>query len=180
MALAVVTAFVTACAGNKKEEAPQEVQKDKTLVAYFSCTGNTERVAKMIAEADSATLYRIEPEQPYTAEDLDWNNKESRSTAEMSDSTSRPAIKATLENAADYDIIYLGYPIWWDQAPRIINSFLDQYKFTGKTVIPFVTSGSSSIDNSEKLLRAQYPGIKWENGRRLNDATEQEIDAWVK
>lgn len=182
LALALATVVVSACAGTKKEQQKQpEVMKDtKTLVAYFSCTGNTEAVAKMIAEEEGATLYRIEPEQPYTAADLDWEDKSSRSTIEMNDSTSRPAIKATLKDADRYDTIFLGYPIWWDQAPRVINSFIEQYKFAGKRVIPFATSGGSSIDNSERLLKAQYPDIRWESGRLLNDATDREIDAWLQ
>ena len=179
MALIVAAVLATACAGKKNEQKETKAMNDKTLVAYFSCTGNTESVAKMIAEEEGATLYRIEPEQPYTPDDLDWNDKESRSTIEMNDSTARPAIKATLENAADYDTVYIGYPIWWDQAPRIINSFIDRYNFAGKAVIPFATSGGSSISNSEHLMKAQYPDINWQPGRLLNHASEKEIDAWV-
>lgn len=179
IALTIATIFVAACARDNKESQRQKVMNNNNLVAYFSCTGTTEEVAKIIAEEDGATLYRIEPEQPYTSADLDWNDRKSRSTVEMNDSSSRPAIKATLKNAADYDTIYIGYPIWWDQAPRVINSFIEKYGFAGKTVIPFATSGGSTIDNSEKLLRAQYSDINWQPGRLLNHVSEKEIDQWV-
>ena len=179
MTLAITAACITACAGNNKTESKHQTMDNKTLVAYFSCTGTTEDVAKIIAEEDGATLYRIEPAEPYTSADLDWNDRQSRSTVEMNDPGARPAIKATLNNVAAYDTVYIGYPIWWDQAPRVINSFIDHYKFTGKTVIPFATSGGSSIDNSEKQLRQQYPGINWQPGRLLNHVSAKEIDQWV-
>ncbi|MBQ8165554.1 MAG: NAD(P)H-dependent oxidoreductase, partial [Lachnospiraceae bacterium] len=113
----------------------------KKLVAYFSASGVTAKVANALAEALGATLHEIKPEIPYTAADLDWMNKQSRSSVEMSDKSYRPAIKDNLDNMADYDVIYLGFPIWWYVAPTIINTFLESYDMSGKTIILFATSG---------------------------------------
>lgn len=158
----------------------RETGSKKVLVAYFSATGNTERVAKSLAAVTGGTLYRIQPEKSYTAADLDWNDKRSRSYVEMHDAAARPALVKDLKDAADYEVIYLGYPIWWDQAPKIINAFLESYDLEGKTIIPFATSGSSRIDNSEKALRKAYPRLRWEAGKRLNGATEESLREWIK
>lgn len=152
----------------------------KTLVAYFSATGNTQRVAKMVAEATGATIYEIKPVQEYTNADLNWHNDKSRSSVEMADAAARPAITADLQDIAEYDTIYLGYPIWWNLAPRVINTFIEKYNFDGKTVIPFATSGSSSIDNSANELQKSYPAIKWGKGKLLNRATIDDIKTWTK
>ena len=151
----------------------------KTLVAYFSATGTTERAARMIAAATGGDLYSIEPVEEYTSTDLDWTDKSSRSTVEMNDSNSRPAIKPGLKDADSYDVIYLGYPIWWNLAPRVINTFIETYGFSGKTVIPFATSGGSGISNSVKELKKAYPDIRWQEGRLLNAATEKSIENWI-
>lgn len=156
------------------------MEGNKTLVAYFSATGTTEKAAEMIAEATGGDIFRIEPQQAYTAKDLDWTDKSSRSSIEMKDSKSRPAIAGKLENAGSYGTIYLGYPIWWDLAPRIINTFLETYGFEGKTVIPFATSGGSGITNSENELKKAYPSIDWKKGKLLNRATNAMIEEWVK
>ena len=103
----------------------------KTLVAYYSATGNTERAAKLVAEATGGTLYAIRPAQPYTAADLDWHDQSSRSTREMADPQSRPAIVGDLEQAGSYEVVYIGFPIWWDEAPRVVNTFIDKYGFEG-------------------------------------------------
>ena len=129
----------------------------KTLVAYFSATGTTARAAKLVAEAVDGTFYEIQPAKKYTAADLDWHDKASRSSVEMSDSKSRPALYSKLGSLAEYDTIYIGFPIWWNLAPRIINTFIESGDFAGKTVIPFATSGSSSISNAEKELQTNYP-----------------------
>ena len=175
LTIALTAACAVACGKSKTNiQENSAVNDSKTLVAYFSCTGNTEAVAKVIANKVNGTLYRIEPQEAYTTADLDWNDKESRSTVEMQDSTSRPAIRETLENVEAYDTIYIGYPIWWDLAPRAINTFIDVYGFKGKTVIPFATSGGSTIDNSARQLRKEYPNINWQPGRLLNHLTEDE------
>lgn len=135
-----------------------------TLVAYFSASEAhiTAQVAKTLAEAADADLFEIVPEQLYSVEDLDWRNEQSRSTLEMKDSTARPAVAGKVENMAQYNTIYVGFPIWWYTAPRIINTFLEQYDLTGKTIIPFATSGGSDMGKSgEDLQKASAPGANW-------------------
>ncbi len=135
-----------------------------TLVAYFSASEAhiTAEVAKTLAEAADADLFEIVPEQIYTAEDLDWKNEQSRSTIEMKDSTARPAVAVKVENMDQYTTIYVGFPIWWYTAPRIINTFLEQYDLTGKTIIPFATSGGSDMGKSgEDLKKASAPNANW-------------------
>lgn len=151
----------------------------KILVAYFSCTGTTEKAAKTIAETTGGTLYRITPAETYTAADLDWHNRASRSSVEMADEQSRPAIAGNDINPADFDIIFVGYPIWWDLCPRPVNTFLEKYNFSGKTIIPFATSGGSTITNSVKDLRRLYPTLQWTEGRLLNSNAKQTA-AWAK
>lgn len=145
-----------------------EMKTGKTLVAYFSCTGTTKSVAEKIAATLQADLFEIKPATAYTSADLNWNDKDSRSSKEMADTTSRPAIAHKIENLAAYETIMVGYPIWWNVAPTIINTFLESYDFSGKTMIPFATSGSSRIDNSEKKLHATYPKLNWKAGKLLN------------
>ncbi len=157
-----------------------EAMKGKTLVVYFSATGNTERVAKMIATAAQADLYKIQPAKGYTSADLDWHNKSSRSSVEMNDAKTRPELSGSVSNWADYTTVYLGYPIWWDQAPRIINSFIESYDFSGKVVIPFATSGSSSISHSAQELKKAYPSINWQKGKLLNGVTQTDISNWIQ
>lgn len=153
----------------------------KKLVAYFSASGVTESVARTLAQTADADLYKIQPEVPYTSADLDWMDKKSRSSLEMNDPASRPAIVTGDLDLSSYDAIFLGYPVWWYVAPTIINTFLEAYDFAGKTVIPFATSGSSGIENSEKKLQQQYPSINWKSGKLLNghlDSTA--LASWVK
>lgn len=153
----------------------------KKLVAYFSATGVTESVARNLSQAAQADLYKIRPEIPYTSADLDWTDKKSRSSVEMNDPSSRPAILTEDLDIASYDIIFLGFPVWWYVAPTIINTFLDTYDFSGKTVIPFATSGSSGIENCEKKLHQLYPSIKWRPGKLLNgQPTPTLLSSWVK
>lgn len=164
---------LTTCGQTKKSN------EMKTLVSYFSATGTTEAVAKDLAEVTGATLYEIKPEVRYTAADLDWRNKESRSSVEMADKDSRPAIVKDLEYADSFDVIYIGFPVWWYTAPTIINTFIETYGFEGKTVIFFATSGGSSIDKANQNFKAQYPKIVWKAGKTLNGATKDDIKAWV-
>lgn len=153
----------------------------KKLVAYFSASGITESVARNLSQTAGADLYRIQPEVPYTSADLDWMNKKSRSSIEMNDPVSRPAIAAEDLDISSYDVVFLGFPVWWYMAPTIINTFLETYDFSGKTVIPFATSGSSGIENCEKKLQQQYPSINWKSGKLLNGHPGQDVlDSWVK
>ena len=154
--------------------------QSKVLVAYFSATGNTERAAQLVAEATGGTLHKITPVEAYTSNDLNWHDENSRSSVEMNDKSARPAIIADLENANSYDTIFIGYPIWWNEAPRIINTFIEKYSFAGKRVIPFATSGGSSISNSATQLRRSYPDIDWGEALLLNRATNDDIKNWIK
>lgn len=141
-------------------------QSPKAIVAYFSATGTTESAAKKLAKANKAELYAIVPAKEYSSADLDWTNKKSRSTLEMNDTKARPALKDQ-KDLSMYDVIYLGYPIWWGVAPRIINTFIEQANMKGKAVIPFATSGGSTIEKSVKELKAAYPEIQWQAGNLM-------------
>lgn len=151
----------------------------KILVAYFSCTGTTEKAAEAIAETTGGTLYRITPATPYTSADLDWTDKSSRSSREMADHKSRPALGGEPLDPKDYDVIFIGYPIWWDLCPRPVNTFLEKYDFSGKTIIPFATSGGSSIANSVKQLKKLYPKAVWQDGCLCNGSAKQAA-VWAK
>ena len=140
----------------------------KTLVAYFSASGVTARAAKEVAAAVGADLYEIRPEQPYTAADLDWMDKRSRSTLEMNDPACRPAIAEPVEQMEQYDTVFVGFPVWWYVEPRIVDTFLESYDFSGKTLIPFATSGGSGISRAEKSLEEHCPDAVWKKGQLLN------------
>lgn len=137
----------------------------RKLVAYFSASGVTAKVAEKLSEAIGADLYAIEPEVPYTKADLDWMDKKSRSTIEMNNPASRPAIAGKRDNMNDYDIVFVGFPIWWYVAPTIINTFLESYDLTGKTIIPFATSGGSDMGKTNEKLLPSCKGAKLLNGK---------------
>ena len=155
------------------------MEKKKVLVVYFSATGTTRQVAKQIAKIADADICEIAPAKPYSSADLDWTNKQSRSSVEMNNPKARPELKALSVDVSKYDYIFLGYPIWWDLAPRAVNTFIETTNLAGKTVIPFATSGGSSIGNSVAVLKQLYPNIKWQSGKLLNRVSKQEIEAWV-
>ena len=169
---------VTACSQANKNKESKEMKK--VLVAYFSASGVTRGVAEQLAEVANADLHEIKPEQPYTDADLNWRDKQSRSSVEMNDKTSRPAITDKLTNMDDYVVVYLGFPIWWYTCPTIINTFMEAYDFKGKIVIPFATSGGSSIQKACDDLKAAYPDVNWKEGKLLNGATIQDLEAWVR
>ncbi len=173
---ALMALCLSACSqgSNKKEN-----KQMKTLVAYFSATGTTKGVAQQLAEVTGADLHEIKPEKPYTDADLDWQDKQSRSTIEMEDKSSRPAITGKLPNMQEYDVIYVGFPIWWYTCPTIINTFMESYDFKGKTVIPFATSGGSSIKKACEDLKTAYPEVNWKEGKLLNRASKSEIEEWI-
>lgn len=143
--------------------------QNNTLVAYFSATGKTRSAAQQLARQHNATLWEIEPQEPYTDADLDWRNKQSRSSIEMNDPEERPTIKQCT-NITPYKTIYLGFPIWWGICPRIINSWIDNNleQLRDKTIIPFATSGGSGIEQAEQYLRTTYPTLNWQKGLLLN------------
>ena len=150
------------------------------LIAYFSATGTTARAAKALAGTVGGTLYEIKPAVPYTSADLNWMDKGSRSSAEMKDQHSRPALADTDAPVAEHDVIFLGFPIWWYMAPTIINTFLEAYDFTGKTIVLFATSGGSGLGKSAAGLRPSAPGARIADGRMLNGRlNEAELKAWV-
>ena len=173
--LAALTIAVCAAGQN-----PQTTPAMKTLVAYFSATGTTRAIAVKLAAVTGGTLYEIRPEVAYTDDDLNWRNRKSRSSVEMADPTSRPAFVADLEEAGNYDRIFIGFPVWWYTAPTIINTFLETYDFSGKTVIFFATSGGSNIKKACADFRKQYPALNWKEGALLNRASEKEIRKWVE
>ena len=175
--LSVVGLVATTGAQNK--QGMNKVQNSKMLVAYFSATGTTARAAEKVAKITGGELYAITPAQAYTPADLDWNNSQSRSSVEMNDPKSRPALQGKKENIADYDVIFIGYPIWWNLAPRIINTFIESHELKGKTIIPFATSGSSAITGSAAALKKSYPALNWKEGRLLNRADEKSMRAWL-
>ena len=172
LTLAAMMMLFTSCGQNSG--------KMKTLVAYFSATGTTEALAKDLAEVIGATLYEIKPEVKYTDADLDWRDQESRSSVEMKDKSSRPAIVKDLKDADSYDVVYIGFPVWWYTAPTIINTFIEAYGFKGKTVIFFATSGGSSLDKANEDFKAAYPEIKWKAGKTLNGASKEDLKAWAE
>lgn len=152
----------------------------KTLVAYFSASGVTEKVAEMIAEVSGSDLYEIAPKVPYTTADLNWMDKKSRSSVEMADKSIRPEMAegdAAIEN---YDTVVIGFPIWWYVAPTIINTFLEAYDFTGKKITLFATSGGSGFGKTVQELQPSAPGAEIREGKLLNDGSKQAIENWVK
>lgn len=152
----------------------------KVLVAYFSATNTTEGVAQTISDSLNADLYEITPEQPYTDADLDYHDDESRSTIEMNDPDARPAISGSVENMEEYDIVFVGYPIWWGEAPRILNTFVESYDFSGKTIVPFCTSGGSGMGSSAENLEDLTSGATWLSGTRLNGGASHDfIVEWI-
>ena len=150
------------------------------LVAYFSASGTTAKAAKVLAKAADADLYEIKPAIPYTRADLNWMDKGSRSSVEMRDKGSRPALRDTDAPVSGHDVIFLGFPVWWYVAPTILNTFLESYDFTGKTIILFATSGGSGLGKSAVSLRASVPGARIVDGRLLNGRLNaDELKTWV-
>ncbi|MBD5217952.1 MAG: flavodoxin [Bacteroidales bacterium] len=179
---------LSACSGNKESEktaadsvAPTSTEADgtKVLVAYYSATGTTAKAAEEIAKATGGTLYEIEPEQKYSDEDLDYENDNSRSSVENKNPDMRPAIKKGLD-VAPYQTIYLGFPVWWDKAPLVVNTFLDSYDFTGKNIVVFATAHSSGLTPSFEALKATYPSLDLTEGKILNNTSEESFHEWVK
>ena len=153
----------------------------KTLVAYFSASGTTAKVAKELAAAVGADLFEITPAKPYTRADLNWQDKQSRTTIEMNDEACRPAIVGTVADMAAYDTVFLGFPVWWYVEPRIIDTFLEAYDFSGKTIVPFATSGGSGLGQAPKRMKALAPGAKVLAGGLLNGRPSQaKLATWAK
>ena len=152
----------------------------RILVAYFSASGTTAKLAETLAEAIGADVFAIEPKTPYTKADLDWTNKKSRSTLEMNDPASRPAIRDVRDNMSDYDTVFVGFPVWWYVAPTIINTFLESYDMSGKTIVPFATSGGSGMGKTNEKLLPSCKGAKLMEGKVFkSSASASELSKWV-
>ncbi len=179
-ALCAIAMPLTSCSQNKKSVNMEQKQEDnKAIVCYFSATGTTEAAAKRIAQIAGADIYEIVPETRYTPEDLDWTDSLSRSYVEMHNRTMRPALKDSITDLSAYNVVYIGYPNWWNTHPTIINTFIEANDLKGKTIVPFMTSGGSNIINSEKELREQYPGLTFGEGMLMNGKTDSEIKDWT-
>ncbi len=178
--LAITAIAFVACASKEKKEAETVEVATPVLVAVFSAQGHTKSVAEKIAKATGGNLFQIEPEVPYTEEDLDgWNNS-ARGTLEARNRDTRPGIANKVKNFEQYDTIYLGFPIWWFTAPTIVNTFLESYNTDGKVIIPFATSGGSDYGEATKDLKISAPNAVFKPGSVLNDYTQQDVDSWVK
>ena len=152
----------------------------KKLVAYFSASGVTQKAAERIAKISGADLFEIKPSVPYTKKDLDWTNKHSRSSVEMKNPDSRPEIANRIPNIREYDTIFIGFPIWWYVAPTIIDTFIESYDFSGKTIIPFATSGGSGFGKTVEILKAlASKEAKWKDGKLMNNISETELKNWI-
>jgi len=171
----IIAVSINANSQNGSNNQKHKDMSNRTLVAYFSASGTTEGIAQKLAKVADADLHEIKPEKAYTKSDLDWHDKQSRSSVEMADKTSRPAITDKLTNMADYQTVYVGFPIWWYTAPTIINTFFESYNFEGKIVYLFATSGGSSIDKAVQDMKTAYPEIDIKGGRLLNFAHENEL-----
>ncbi len=179
-ALGVIAISLSSCGQNKKAtENNMNNQDNKAIVCYFSATGTTERAAKRIAEIAGADIYEIVPAERYNAADLDWTDNNSRCYVEMHDPSSRPALKDSTIDLSGYEVVYLGYPNWWNTHPTIINSFIEANDLQGKIIVPFMTSGGSTIANSEKELKKQYPALSFGKGLLMNSKSDQEIQTWT-
>lgn len=173
---------VTEEASEEREGTESKEAGSDILVAYFSATGTTKTLAGYISEVTGGDLYEIVPEIPYTSDDLNYSDNNSRSTREQNDESARPAISDSVENMDQYDTIFLGYPIWWGEAPRIINTFMESYDFSGKTIVPFCTSGGSGIGASARNLHdLAAPDVTWLDGERLSSGiSHDEMVSWIK
>lgn len=154
---------------------------NKSLVAYFSATGTTEGAANALAKAARADLYRITPARPYSSRDLNWNNSSSRSSVEMGNDSARPALAQVAPDLSPYDVVFVGFPIWWYVEPRIVDTFLESCDLSGKAVVPFATSGSSGITRAASRMRDIVPQARVLDGRMMNDRpSTSELEAWIR
>ena len=154
----------------------------KKLVAFFSVSGVTARVAQEMMDVENADCFEIKPEAPFTKDDLDWTNKQSRSTLEMSDMNCRPAITGCVENMAQYDVIFVGFPIWWGREPSVVDTFLTGYSFAGKTIVPFCTSGGSGMGKTADRIRSLVgDGVTVDEGKRLGgELSPEDLRLWTE
>lgn len=174
---------MSACSGNVKGSSSSNgMEKDssKAIICYFSATGTTEKAARRIAQLTGAELYEIVPVQRYSDADLDWRDTTSRSYVEMHDPSSRPAVEGRIENPERFDVVFLGYPNWWNTVPSIIKTFIESNALEGKTIVPFMTSGGGDILNSENELKRAYPTLKFDRGLLMNEVSDEDIKKWTE
>lgn len=174
-----MTMNMMAASDNQNLDNAMNNNENKTLVAYFSATGTTMEAATKLAKVIHADVHEIIPEVPYTSADLNWNNKNSRSSIEMANKSSRPAVASKVENMAQYDTVFVGFPIWWYIAPTIINTFLEQYDMAGKTIVPFFTSGGSGAGETLRYLKPSAPDANWVEPKNFNYMSESDIITWT-
>lgn len=167
-------------AGSDETTDTTEAESSGTLVVYFSCTGNTKAVAEKLAELSGADIYEIVPSEPYTSDDLNYNNNNCRANREMNDENSRPAIGSDSVDLSGYDTIIIGYPIWWGTMPRIINTFLDTYDLSGKVILPFCTSGGSGVSRSVSDIKKAEPDTDVRDGIKASGANDKNLAEWLK
>lgn len=184
MAVLLSATVMTACSSKTNTSSQDNVsssEQPKTIVCYFSATGTTAEAARRLADLAEADIYEIRPEKAYTEADLNWRDSLSRSSVEMHNRTVRPAIAIdSLPDFRQYDIVMIGYPNWWNSHPSVINTFIESSDLTGKTVAPFMTSGGSGIENSEKELKESYPTINFSKGLLMNSVTDDQIRTWIE
>lgn len=189
LAVCLLTLSAAACQSSPQTSPPQNdtsaqeetTVKGQSLVVYFSATGNTRSVAQTLAEMQDAELYEIIPSDPYSEGDLDYNDDNSRANREQGDENARPQITGTIENFASYDVVYVGFPIWWGTLPRILDTFFDTYDFSGKTIVPFCTSGGSGIDTALARIRELEPDADVKAGARIDvEEAQEQLSAWLE
>ena len=179
--LSIFTMILTALTISNAKAEENNMTNKKVLVAYFSATGTTAGVAERLAKATGGDLFEIKPAEPYTDADLDWRNKKSRSSVEMDDMKSRPAIASKVEDMAKYDVVFVGFPIWWYREPSIIDTFMESYDFSGKTVVPFATSGGSGMGKSGEIMQGLAPDAKVLSGKRFSaGVSEEDLKKWAE
>lgn len=179
IAITAALSSLMACTA-KAEKADSANDASKVLVAYFSATGTTKAVAEQIATATGGELMEIKPTEAYSDADLDWRVASSRCSRENADPKSRPTFVKSKDNLDQYDMVFLGFPNWWNGAPRIINTFVETYGLKGKRVVMFMTSGGSGIENSERAFKSEYPDVDWQPGRLLNYESDSTVASWAK
>lgn len=168
------------CSRQQQTEETSKAQKTSSIVIYFSCTGTTEQAAKKIAELSSSDIYKIEPAEPYTSDDLNYNNSDCRANVEQNDPDARPEIAGDLLDLSEYDTVFVGFPIWWYVAPTIINTFGESYDFSGKKIVPFATSGGSGMGNTNAELAPSFKGATLVEGKLVNRMSADELRAFAE
>jgi len=179
LAFALIAGLAFPAANANAAKKTKQTKNQKVLVVYFSATGTTKSAAKKIKKATSGKLYQIKAADPYTDEDLGYDNDDCRANTEQKDGSVRPKIKGSVKNIEDYDVIFLGYPIWWNKEPMIIRTFLESHNLKGKKIVPFCTSGGSGISGSMKGIKASAKGAKVVKGKDLTDASSKSVKNWA-